>query len=281
MDKNSALRIIKNRKYAAEERAYEINLHLSGFERFGKLTALIHKLTIDEIKGDFSARQKKIVAEKELSEFLASLGFSEEDLKPRYFCKKCGDTGFYEGLPCKCLTELMGGTERSRGDEMTFENAEPSINSKFMDYCRKYADNSEECKLNLFVYGAAGYGQDLRAQCDKKPTSSKRNRLGFILFRIRPRKRVPENSSFRPFFGRKSLERPHACGLSHNRRPRNRTHTSERYRRIVFQSFRQTSLRSQTYGRDDKSHKCRPYRKVYRAHFFAAYERGKHPRGRT
>lgn len=75
MDKNSALRIIKNRKYAAEERAYEINLHLSGFERFGKLTALIHKLTIDEIKGDFSARQKKIVAEKELSEFLPPSDF--------------------------------------------------------------------------------------------------------------------------------------------------------------------------------------------------------------
>lgn len=53
----------------------------------------------------------------------------------------------------------MGETERSRGDEMTFENAEPSINSKFMDYCRKYADNSEECKLNLFVYGAAGTGK--------------------------------------------------------------------------------------------------------------------------
>ncbi len=180
MDKNSALRIIKNRKYAAEERAYEINLHLSGFERFGKLTALIHKLTIDEIKGDFSARQKKIVAEKELSEFLASLGFSEEDLKPRYFCKKCGDTGFYEGLPCKCLTELMGGTERSRGDEMTFENAEPSINSKFMDYCRKYADNSEECKLNLFVYGAAGTGKTYALNAIKNRLLQ--NEIGSVLF---------------------------------------------------------------------------------------------------
>lgn len=74
----------------------------------------------------------------------------------------------------------MGGTERSRGDEMTFENAEPSINSKFMDYCRKYAGNSEECKLNLFVYGAAGTGKTYALNAIKNRLLQ--NEIGSVLF---------------------------------------------------------------------------------------------------
>ncbi len=160
MDKNSALKIIRGRKYAAEQRAYEINAYLSESDEFNRLNAEIHRLLVAEIQGDGSALQKRREKERLLGEFLSSEGFSKEDLKPRYYCEKCGDTGFIDGQPCKCLKDLTGEvSERTSGDDMTFENADPSINAKFMAYCKKYVLSPQECKPNLFVYGAAGTGK--------------------------------------------------------------------------------------------------------------------------
>lgn len=43
---------------------------------------------------------------------LASVGLSEDDLHPKYYCKKCSDTGFLSnGKPCDCYEKLKGEKE--------------------------------------------------------------------------------------------------------------------------------------------------------------------------
>ena len=43
---------------------------------------------------------------------LASVGLAEDDLRPKYHCKKCSDTGFLSnGKPCDCYEKLKGEKE--------------------------------------------------------------------------------------------------------------------------------------------------------------------------
>lgn len=40
---------------------------------------------------------------------LASVGLAEDDLRPKYHCQKCSDTGFFpNGKPCDCYEKLKG-----------------------------------------------------------------------------------------------------------------------------------------------------------------------------
>ena len=159
MDKNKALKIIKERRYTASEKAYAVNSFLEEQPQYKKLRAEISQLTIQGAKGDASAYEKRSLKEKELSRFLADFELSEKDLTPQYFCTKCNDTGFIKGEECTCLKELTHETAVTTLDNMTFENADKSLNTKFMEYCKNYVLFPKNAKNNMLIFGAAGTGK--------------------------------------------------------------------------------------------------------------------------
>ena len=47
-------------------------------------------------------KKERSVLQDKQSEILKKIGFTKEDLLPKYRCKTCNDTGFVNGIACKC-----------------------------------------------------------------------------------------------------------------------------------------------------------------------------------
>jgi DNA replication protein DnaC len=117
---------------------------------------------------------------EEKSKVLTKLGLKESDLKPKYSCKICSDTGFVGGRPCECyrkkkskmLIEAFGlSTNRS----CTFENFDTKIckNEKQAEALKKIANNLQKWaekypnneKNNIFISGKTGVGKTYLTSC--------------------------------------------------------------------------------------------------------------------
>lgn len=79
-------------------------------EMFSKIVKRLREIDIEqakaEVKGD-KAKASKLEQEKsrltlQKRGIIERQGMSEEDLEPKWNCKKCQDTGFVDGLPCDC-----------------------------------------------------------------------------------------------------------------------------------------------------------------------------------
>lgn len=89
-------------------------------ERCGDIIREIKRLEIAiskaEARGDEDSMRgeaKALLNERDrLEKALAVIGLTESDLRPRYRCKKCNDTGFLpNGKPCDCYEKLKGEKE--------------------------------------------------------------------------------------------------------------------------------------------------------------------------
>ena len=117
---------------------------------------------------------------EEKSKVLEKLKLKESDLKPKYSCKICSDTGFVGGRPCECyrkkkskmLIEAFGlSTNRS----CTFENFDTKIckNEKQAEALKKIANNLQKWaekypnneKNNIFISGKTGVGKTYLTSC--------------------------------------------------------------------------------------------------------------------
>ncbi|MCH5303856.1 MAG: hypothetical protein J1E41_03245, partial [Ruminococcus sp.] len=120
--KNKAINIIRDRKLSAERdaeirqdkifaelpnaREYERRIASCGIKA-GRavLGGGDVKLELEKLKNE----SLKLQAEYET--LLNSKGYSVEDTEPKYFCDKCGDTGYVEldnkTVMCSCLKKAM------------------------------------------------------------------------------------------------------------------------------------------------------------------------------
>ena len=117
---------------------------------------------------------------EEKSKVLEKLKLKESDLKPKYSCKICSDTGFVGGRPCECyrkkkskmLIEAFGlSTNRS----CTFENFDTKIckNEKQAEALKKISNNLQKWaekypnneKNNIFISGKTGVGKTYLTSC--------------------------------------------------------------------------------------------------------------------
>lgn len=89
-------------------------------ERCGDIIREIKRLEITISKAEASGKEDSIRGEAKallnerdrLEKALAVIGLTESDLRPRYRCKKCNDTGFLpNGKPCDCYEKLKGEKE--------------------------------------------------------------------------------------------------------------------------------------------------------------------------
>lgn len=119
----TADKTISARNYIANKAA-ERNLDkakkIAGFNelfiRKKELEISVAKLPQNSAERKLSENELSSVTEK-LEEILQKNGLSGKDIKPKYYCKKCGDTGFIDGKVCKCKLELIAKLrERALGE---------------------------------------------------------------------------------------------------------------------------------------------------------------------
>ena len=130
-------------------------------------------------------RSQNLAMQKELKELLISNGYSEDEFEPRYKCKKCSDTGYYDEngrtLVCSCLKNALiscACEELNRTAPLalsTFESfnldyydkstdAQTGISpynqmSTILRYCKNYAQNFCKHSESILMKGATGLGK--------------------------------------------------------------------------------------------------------------------------
>ena len=123
--------------------------------------------------------------QKELSELLVSNGYPEDVFEPRYLCKNCNDTGYYEydgrTLLCPCMKkalvecavrELNKTAPLSLSTFGTFDlnyysrEFDKSVGvvpythmEKVLKYCKSYADEFTTKSNSILMYGNTGLGK--------------------------------------------------------------------------------------------------------------------------
>lgn len=99
-----------NRRNKALTDAEKIHATFMKDEMFSKIVKRLREIDIEqakaEVKGD-KVKAAKLEQEKarltlQKRGIIERQGMAEEDLEPKWNCKKCQDTGFVDGLPCDC-----------------------------------------------------------------------------------------------------------------------------------------------------------------------------------
>lgn len=118
--------------------------------------------------------EKNLAAQKRKEELLAENGFPEDYLEIPYACKKCEDTGFYNGRFCEChikLLQQISFDELSKSSRLKLS----SFDTFSLDYynnpedkermkqifatCKQYASEFDLRSPNLYFYGRTGLGK--------------------------------------------------------------------------------------------------------------------------
>lgn len=155
------------------------------------------RLTISR-RSDLSERLEELKNENldlqmRKAELLCENGYPIDYLDELCSCKKCRDTGVYEGGVCECLDRLYNarltrelGTLMRRGDE-SFEsfdlslydnrpmgNAVPrEVMTRVLEACRTYAANFPNVSSNLLFQGAPGLGKTYLSACIARSVAAK------------------------------------------------------------------------------------------------------------
>ena len=116
----------------------------------------------------------------EKSKILASMQMKESDLKPKYSCKNCLDTGFVNGKPCDCYKkrknmELIKAFGLQANKDCSFKNFDTKIckNEKQAENLKKIAEILEKwsekypnnTKNNIVIVGKTGVGKTHLTSC--------------------------------------------------------------------------------------------------------------------
>lgn len=194
-----------NSRINAEKQAVSNkNLAFSN-NNFKKLDELERDLTFLIGKEQASEKpDKKKIAEcnKELNiikinkvKILSSLGLTERDLKPRYNCEICKDTGLVNGNVCECYKrkrniEIIKSYGLSESDFVSFDdiNEELFPNEKQLESYKKLKNIMQKwCdiypntqKYNILLLGEVGVGKTFLLKCMAKRMLEKGYLVSFL-----------------------------------------------------------------------------------------------------
>jgi len=117
---------------------------------------------------------------EEKSKALSSIGLTFEDLKPKYVCDLCGDTGYIHGEMCSCLSSMLNKLiikESGAGKEQLssfndfnidvtaneqHKNDLIKIKAKFELVAQKYPNINSSF---IVLYGKTGVGKTFMSEC--------------------------------------------------------------------------------------------------------------------
>ncbi|MBQ7653834.1 MAG: ATP-binding protein [Clostridia bacterium] len=132
--------------------------------------------------------KKNLSSQQKIREILKANDLPEDYLVPHYFCKKCDDTGFVDGIMCDCLKECMKITavndisDKLPLKDNTFEKFDLSYYSSEMtdyhssvlgdinviprkkmesilNFCKEYAEDFNNHADSLLFTGETGLGK--------------------------------------------------------------------------------------------------------------------------
>lgn len=130
--------------------------------------------------GDVRAEMTKLkdrglALKAEYTRLLAEQGLTERDVKPRYTCSACGDTGFVDGRMCGCLKSLQRSMayeklsmsvplEKSTFDTFSLEYYQDDARAyrqmeNVLRACREYAEKFRADSPSLLFKGRTGLGK--------------------------------------------------------------------------------------------------------------------------
>ncbi len=120
-------------------------------------------------------KNENLQAQAEIKEILISAGYSENEFDPVYTCKKCSDTGFYNGKLCDCHIELLKNLsyeqlcKESPLKISTFDDFDLSyyksdsdtyeLMSRNFTFCQNYAQNFDASSDSVLMFGRTGLGK--------------------------------------------------------------------------------------------------------------------------
>lgn len=121
-------------------------------------------------------KERNKALNKERRKIMKSLGYPEDYTEVKYFCKKCSDTGYIDGVKmCSCLKEeLIKATIASSGigdliTKQSFDNfdlsafdegsAEHERMKANLDRARQYVREFPKKRANLLLVGTTGTGK--------------------------------------------------------------------------------------------------------------------------
>lgn len=123
-----------------------------------------------ELRNKYNSNRDKIAV------LLKNLGYSKQDLKPKYSCAKCKDTGVNKGADCECLkNEISRLTSKLSGVDI---DSFPKFNDDFSCFKDKQNakqtytlmqqfvnDHEKTTKDNVLLVGDTGVGKTHLMQC--------------------------------------------------------------------------------------------------------------------
>ena len=180
--KETAEKIILRRKLDAEKIAdTNLNNALKNkqlknlFVKCKELIVTIAKIEVNGKRAD-KEREEYNKSRELFGEVLLSMGLSKSDLKPNYFCKKCGDTGYVGSKQCECLKKeiskeliTLSGIDtktfaRFGNDYSIFRN--PDKIKYIYDKMKKFVDSIDTTPIDtILIFGNTGVGKTHLLQC--------------------------------------------------------------------------------------------------------------------
>ncbi len=138
------------------------------------------------------ARQKLTVISLRRKELLSSIGLTEADLEPEYYCPDCKDTGYIRNKPCHCYYKLLSellyeqsnlkellseqNFSRFREDYYSDDNSQSSLGLSPRDLaldakrkCEAFVlDFDNSFTAGILLIGSAGVGKTFLSNCIAK-----------------------------------------------------------------------------------------------------------------
>lgn len=174
------------KKVNAEKQASQNLSRVNSNLAYKKLDSLERQLVLEiskcktknETFKNLKANLETLRTEK--SKILASMKMKESDLKPKYSCKACLDSGFVNGKPCECFKkrknmELIKAFGLSANKDCSFESFDTKIckNAKQAESLKKIVEILEKwankypnnAKNNIIISGRTGVGKTYLSSC--------------------------------------------------------------------------------------------------------------------
>lgn len=150
-------------------------------EKAAAIPELTHAILAGQADAVDAIQQKNLQLQQEMGNILRAAGYDRDNFEPRYTCRKCGDTGYADGVACDCYRRLLqeeacralSGLSAMRLTDfgsMRLDYYEDRVDPKLgvsprrhmsdiIAYCRDYTACFTPSGDSLLLQGATGIGK--------------------------------------------------------------------------------------------------------------------------
>ncbi len=168
---NSALAVLRERRFQAENEYKKKMSPLYADKRFSQINSAYTKISIENARKEANGLKKFDKTEENLRKELEELKieYNLQNLKPNYSCPKCKDTGYINGEMCSCLKAeiskiLLAGSGFEKLESFEQSKKTSGELSKYYDIMQKWCASDFKKDLVL-LSGPTGVGKTHLIRC--------------------------------------------------------------------------------------------------------------------